>query len=96
MWRGIAIIILLIMFLTDAVTFFIDRDQHSKDNSDRASAWQELKDGVRTNRAMIMKNYDAIIRNSEDVRELRAEVTRCSSCHGHKNGTPLVQRRPVN
>lgn len=96
MWRGIGILLLLMLLLITAITFIIDRNQHAKDNAERAATWQELKGGLIANRAMIMKNYDAILKNSEEAHDLRAEIQRCAACHGHKHGTPLAQRRPVN
>lgn len=97
MWRGMAIFLLMMLLIVNFITFTIDRSQHAKDNAERAATWQELKAGANSNRAMILKNYDAILKNSQDVNELRNEVRRCASCHGHRRGTPLVSReRPAN
>ena len=78
MWRGVTIIILLIALITNLITFFVDRDQHAKDNQERAAAWQMLY-------GKADRNKDLIQRNAESVSKLEEHLRQCSGCHSHPN-----------
>jgi hypothetical protein len=69
MWRGVAILFILILSLTTIVTFYLDRNQHMRDNIERAAHWQKIEDGVG-------QNNEAIQRVDEHLRQ-------CSGCHTH-------------
>lgn len=76
MWRGAAIFILLLVLLTDIMTFVVDRGQHNKENIERAAAWQTIIGDVKANHEALSRNADAIQRVDEHLRQ-------CSGCHSH-------------
>jgi hypothetical protein len=76
MWRGAAVFILLLVLLTNIITFIVDRSQHNKENIERAAAWQTIIGNVTENRAALNRNSDAIQLVDEHLRQ-------CSGCHSH-------------
>jgi hypothetical protein len=87
LWRSLVILLLVINLCASGVAYLLDVNQHASDNALRAQNWAELKGGILKNyetinanfdrqRLMTLKNYEAILRNDEHLRQ-------CSGCHSH-------------
>lgn len=82
MWRGFAILLLLILAITNVTTYLVDRDQHSTDNSQRARAWATIEANQGQIKDLINGNHEAILTVDDHLRQ-------CSGCHSH----PRVKTR---
>jgi hypothetical protein len=76
MWRGLAIVLFLMMISTSIITAMQDIQRHASDNIERATNWTLIKQGLERNRAMLDHNYQAIQVVDEHLRQ-------CSGCHSH-------------
>lgn len=68
-WRGLLGIVIFIAIVTNLITFYSDKNQHMRDNIERAMHWQKIEDGIETNRRSLVI-FDE---------HLRA----CTNCHSH-------------
>jgi predicted negative regulator of RcsB-dependent stress response len=76
MWRGVTILLVLILLITTAVTYFKDREQHAVDNTERAQAWQKILSNQDQLKGMIGLNYSTVV-------QVDNSLQRCMGCHSY-------------
>jgi hypothetical protein len=76
MWRGVTILLVLVLLITTAVTYFKDREQHSLDNTERAKNWQRILSNQEQLKGMIGISHITIT-------QIDNSLQRCMGCHSY-------------
>jgi len=67
MWRGFAILLMLLIMVTTVIQFYTDGQRQAYDNKVRAEAWTKIELGVET--------------NARSLAEVRRQLEHCTQCH---------------
>lgn len=74
MWRGVTILVMLILLVAHVTTFYLDRDKQARDDAARIRNW-----------TLILANQDRIrsmlLMNRQLVGDINQKLEQCGSCH---------------
>ena len=76
MWRGLMVVLLIILTLTTLATYLKDREQHSFDNEERARAWTTIIGNQKSIEEMLNYNYTTTLK-------VDTSLNRCMGCHSY-------------
>jgi len=70
MWRGFAVLLLVILIVSTLTTYLSDVRQHALDNAERAAAWTRIEAGLKL--------------NGERIQNVDNRMQQCTRCHNRE------------